>query len=67
MTRDEYERSPVLSLSEYDVIVVSGMMLKNRFGPTNVLYNGILGHCRYCGHEIKERELFLSKSVGCLC
>ena len=25
------------------------------------------GYCSKCNHEVKERELFLSKYIGCMC
>ncbi len=50
-----------------DVIIVDGIIIKNRYGFDGVKYEGNFGICRCCNAPIKERQLFYSSVVGCLC
>ena len=67
LTNDEYRRSRMSKLYTADAIVVDGILVKNRFGPDNVPYEGHFGWCGRCGKEIKQRELATSTFIGCMC
>ena len=52
---------------EADVIIVAGMIKKNRFGYADIPYEGHFGICGCCNSEIKVRSLFLENFIGCMC
>lgn len=67
VTEKEYRRTKCIDLEKANVIVVDGIIVKNRFGPDGILYKGSFGYCNRCKADILIRDSLSETFVGCLC
>ena len=52
-------------IGEIDVETMCDFRINSGYLPASPIDNG--NRCHKCNHEVKERELFLSKYIGCMC
>ncbi len=66
-TKEEYRKLRIFDRAFSDIIVVDGIIEKNRFGNEGIPYKGSFGCCHVCNKDIKIRELLNGTYLGCMC
>jgi hypothetical protein len=73
LTGEQWERGFKTSIEVLvaNLVVVDGIVYKNRYGPVNIPYSSdksfSFGTCRGCNKEVKQRDSFLEQYIGCMC